>query len=66
MQAAYHGVPIVALPLNADQPDNAAKVVAQVNHPVLSRLQPMGRLLDWNMLSINMACYLRIQHSSAL
>ncbi len=30
MQAAYHGVPIVALPFFADQPANADKAVARV------------------------------------
>ena len=33
MQAAYHGVPVVALPFQEFQPENAAKMIARVRHP---------------------------------
>lgn len=47
LQSAYHGVPIVALPFFADQPDNAGKVVAKVS----------GKAYEWALtMSMSMTC----------
>lgn len=57
LQAAYHGVPIVALPFFADQPANADKAVARVRRLQSPFCLSLRRMLHlWGFVRVSHDC----------